>query len=322
MSTVAIVLSAFNGEKYVEEQLESLLNQSRKPDCVYISDDCSTDRTVEIIKSFISSNKLNNWKLTVNQENKGWKHNFHDLILSAKEDIIFLCDQDDIWYPEKVEEMSAVMEKQENISLLACGYDAKYEDDTRRVTKRITKHMKNTGEVTLVPMNEQFMNVIRPGCSYAVRRQFCHTIDRAWDLNLPHDAMLWRCAVVSGSAYIYDRNLFSWRRYSTSSSTFNKEKSQKKNKYESLLEFYSGSAESHLIFLRSLSNLIDSSALEADTAVRKTLSDSMEYEKGILSSFQSKKIGKYIETAVKYRRFIPSIKTFIWTVFVINKANH
>lgn len=318
--TIAVVLSTYNGEKYIEEQLKSLLDQTKKPDHVYISDDCSTDKTVEIISEFIRNNSLSDWTLSVNEKNKGWKQNFHDLLLSAEEDIIFPCDQDDIWYLEKIAEMASIMENSTLIDLLACGYDAKYEDNTRRVTKRITKDMKNSGSVKPVPMDEKYMNVLRPGCSYAVRKTFCRKIRNEWDPSLPHDAMLWRCAIINGSAYIYDKNLFAWRRYGTSSSTFRNNTSDIKNKYGRLLAFYTDGAVSHLHFLDCADRLIKSNVLRADAKTKKILNSSREYENELLLAYKSYGTIKYLNTGIRYRNYVPSLKTLLWNVFVIEKA--
>lgn len=54
----SVVLSTYNGEQYIIEQLESIKNQTRIPDEVLIYDDCSTDQTVELVRNFIDKNRL------------------------------------------------------------------------------------------------------------------------------------------------------------------------------------------------------------------------------------------------------------------------
>lgn len=88
---ISIVLSTYNGEKYVYKLLQSLLDQTRQPDEVLIFDDKSNDDTVDIIQKFILSNNLkHNWKLEVNQENKGWRRNFMEGMWSSTGDLVFL----------------------------------------------------------------------------------------------------------------------------------------------------------------------------------------------------------------------------------------
>ena len=102
---ISVVMTTYNGEKYVEEQLDSIRVQTRKADEVLIFDDQSSDKTVKIIQHYIDDNKLNNWKITVNAVNKGWRKNFFDGIQETSGDVIFLCDQDDIWVPDKIEKI-------------------------------------------------------------------------------------------------------------------------------------------------------------------------------------------------------------------------
>ena len=95
--TISVVMCCYNGEKYIQEQMDSLKNQSRKADEIIIIDDCSKDDTVQIIKNYIQQNELHSWKLIENKKNKGWKENFMFGIRQAKGEVIFPCDQDDIW---------------------------------------------------------------------------------------------------------------------------------------------------------------------------------------------------------------------------------
>lgn len=120
---ISVVLATYNGEKYIKKQLESILFQTRKPDEVIICDDRSTDKTPEICKNFIEQNSLFNWHYYTNGKNLGFCLNFFGAMEKASGDIIFLCDQDDIWVQDKCEKMAAVMEKNSDIYCLASRYD-------------------------------------------------------------------------------------------------------------------------------------------------------------------------------------------------------
>lgn len=108
---ISVIIATYNGEKYILAQLESILNQTLVPDEVIIRDDCSKDNTVHLIKKFIVDHNLNNWKLKVNKENRGFVKNFYQALSEANGDFIFLCDQDDIWLSNKIEELSKLMIK-------------------------------------------------------------------------------------------------------------------------------------------------------------------------------------------------------------------
>jgi len=117
---VSVVVASYNGEKYIEKQLESIMQQTLTPDEELIFDDGSTDNTVSIVTDFIESNKLTGWRLYINEHNKGFSINFLDGIQRASGDLIFLSDQDDIWHFDKIEKMSNAM-KAEGIMALCCS---------------------------------------------------------------------------------------------------------------------------------------------------------------------------------------------------------
>ena len=73
---ISVVMTTYNGKKYLLEQLESLRNQTLKIDEVIIMDDWSKDETPELIRKYIIDNNLSGWKLIENQTNQGWKKNF------------------------------------------------------------------------------------------------------------------------------------------------------------------------------------------------------------------------------------------------------
>ncbi len=121
--TVSVAIAAYNGERYIGEQLESILNQSVKPQEVIICDDGSTDSTVKICKDFIEKNSLDNWTVCENNENKGYCFNFYGAINKCKGDVIFLADQDDKWQEKKIERMTAVLKENKDIVVLSSRYD-------------------------------------------------------------------------------------------------------------------------------------------------------------------------------------------------------
>lgn len=92
---ISVVMTSYNGEPYIVQQLESLKEQTRKPDEVLILDDCSKDSTIAILKEYIRDNALENWKVVENNHNVGWRKNFFDGISIAQGELIFTCDQDD-----------------------------------------------------------------------------------------------------------------------------------------------------------------------------------------------------------------------------------
>jgi glycosyltransferase involved in cell wall biosynthesis len=100
---VSIAMATYNGEKYIKQQLESILNQTYNNLEVIICDDISKDKTVDIIKQY--QKKDSRIKFYINKENLGFKKNFEKAISLCSGDFIALSDQDDIWKKYKIEKL-------------------------------------------------------------------------------------------------------------------------------------------------------------------------------------------------------------------------
>lgn len=118
----SVALCTYNGEKYLEEQIDSILSQSQTVDEIIICDDKSTDSTYEIIKNY-KKKYPNLFSIYQNEKNLGYVSNFEKALALANHDVVFLCDQDDIWYPEKVEKCVYYFEKNININMIAHNLD-------------------------------------------------------------------------------------------------------------------------------------------------------------------------------------------------------
>ena len=96
---ISVCMATYNGEKYIKEQLSSILSQLSEKDEIIVSDDSSTDKTVEIIESF-QDKRI---KILKNNKFRQPNLNFENALKYSKGDIIFLSDQDDVWVKNKVE---------------------------------------------------------------------------------------------------------------------------------------------------------------------------------------------------------------------------
>lgn len=102
---IAVIVAVCNGERYLEGQLKSILAQTMPPDALLIADDKSTDASVDLLKQFKSACSVD-CEITFNERRLGIAGNFQQLMYQARDmDYIFLADQDDVWYPNKIEEM-------------------------------------------------------------------------------------------------------------------------------------------------------------------------------------------------------------------------
>ena len=97
----SVVMATYNGEKYIGEQLKSIVDQSRPVDEIIICDDGSTDKTVDIATAILTESGIEH-KLIVNHPNLGVTKNFEKAISLATGDVVFFSDQDDVWLKDKV----------------------------------------------------------------------------------------------------------------------------------------------------------------------------------------------------------------------------
>lgn len=112
--TVAVLLATYNGEKFLVEQLESILSQTYQNIHLYCADDSSTDKTKDILYQF-KNQYPEKISLYCHEVNQGYVKNFEFLLKNCSEKYIALSDQDDIWHPEKLdEEMSLLQEVEKN----------------------------------------------------------------------------------------------------------------------------------------------------------------------------------------------------------------
>lgn len=114
--SISIAMCTYNGERFLREQLESILAQSLVPDEIVICDDGSQDETVKLAKSILANCGID-VQIIRNPKNLGYKKNFEKAIGLCHGDIIFLSDQDDVWNADKIRIMTDTLMK-ENADLV------------------------------------------------------------------------------------------------------------------------------------------------------------------------------------------------------------
>ena len=128
---ISIIMATYNGSHYLKEQLESIANQTIKPEEIVIVDDCSADNTIEIIENFKRNNKGFSIKLILNEKTWVQPSLFAKGVLESKGDFIFFCDQDDIWFENKIEEVLTIFKNNPKIKMLCTGYYL-YDDKNKK----------------------------------------------------------------------------------------------------------------------------------------------------------------------------------------------
>lgn len=174
--TISVCMGTYNGEKYIEEQMYSILHQTRKPDEVIICDDASGDRTVEIIRRFIRDNHLEEcWKLYENAENRGYPANFYYAMNLCSGDLVFLSDQDDIWHEKKLEQMCNVLDRHPKTKALSCKFGLIDANGSNLRTIMAPTHNKDTGNLRKVTVDAVFYKGEWPGMVLAYRNEWYRT---------------------------------------------------------------------------------------------------------------------------------------------------
>lgn len=160
--TVSIAMAVCNGEKYLSEQIDSILCQLESEDELIISYDPSSDDTYKIIKDYESKDKR--VKVVINNDHtRGLVSNFENALRHCKNEIIFYSDQDDIWMPDKIDKMVKCFD---NPKVTVAIHDAKLVDENLNVT--IESTFKIRGGSTSFLKNLIRLSYI--GCSMAFRK--------------------------------------------------------------------------------------------------------------------------------------------------------
>lgn len=206
-------MASYNGEKYIKQQMDSIFDQSIQIDELIISDDSSTDKTIEIIKSY-NDKRI---KLIENQKFSSPIFNLENALKHAKGDYIFLADQDDVWYPDKVK---IVLKHLENHNLVVT--DCKLIDKDNNTLAPSFFQLINSGQGF-------FKNLIKNtylGCCMAFDKSVLN-----YALPFPkkiamHDIWIGLNAELFSSVYFCDETLISYRKHENNQTPYTGGKSK------------------------------------------------------------------------------------------------
>lgn len=138
---VSIVLATYNGEKFIRQQLDSVIHQTYHQLEITISDDGSTDNTWDILKEYqVSDSRI---RIMRNEKNLGYTRNFERAIQITQGEYVAICDQDDIWRPEKIE---TLMRHIQGFDL--CFSDSELIDENGSLLNRKLSDLKNVRTYT------------------------------------------------------------------------------------------------------------------------------------------------------------------------------
>lgn len=174
MEQIDILMATYNGEKYLREQIESILNQTYKNIRLIISDDCSSDKTREIIKEYEEKDE----RITsyFQEQNLGYVKNFEFLLTKVENEIYMLSDQDDVWNDTKVENTYNKLKQcdadlvftdlevvDENLKMMYPSFN-----DYMKLSRKIKKYNKD--------YKMQYLYNCVTGCTLMSKKQFLDKI--------------------------------------------------------------------------------------------------------------------------------------------------
>lgn len=232
-SMISVAIATYNGEKYIEQQLLSILEQTRSVDEVIICDDRSGDGTVELIQEFIREKGLEDkFIFSVNEENLGYASNFVNALRKTTGDYILFCDQDDIWVPDRVEKMIGVLESHPEAELIGSEFEPfKCSEDAPDPHKWELATFRNDESLEKLSFNSANIFIGCQGCTMAMRRSFLDAVDSYWYKGWAHDEFVWKLALCRDSLYFYHKVTMKRRLHSTNVTLHTEHENEKRLKY-------------------------------------------------------------------------------------------
>lgn len=206
---VSVVMTYYNGSRFVKDLLLSLSVQQQYFDELLIMDDCSSQEETTFLKKEINEiGLMAKTHYIKNKKNLGYARNFYRGLEEAKGHVLFLCDQDDIWNVNKIKEMTTVMHQHPQLNLLCCDIKPIYSDpNAPRWDSKNLKEMVNDGSIEICSDIRRNHHLRRSGCTMCVKKDFYMSIAQYWIDEWAHDDYLWKFAVYSHSCAIYHREL-------------------------------------------------------------------------------------------------------------------
>ena len=205
MEKVQVLMSTYNGERYIEEQINSILQQDYSEIYLLIRDDGSTDKTVNVLKRFAEDNK----RITFYQgDNIGVINSFFDLLSNADPEMDFysLSDQDDVWKTDKITKAVENLNRIKHLPSMYCCDTILVDDNLNQLDYKIKKGLKKPGFGNALGEN------ICTGCTCVLNRQLRDLVIKDKPNNIVmHDWWIYLCASRFGKV-IYDENAYIYYR--------------------------------------------------------------------------------------------------------------
>jgi glycosyltransferase involved in cell wall biosynthesis len=213
---ISILLASYNGERFIAEQIESLLNQTAQDFRVYICDDKSTDSTWAILRGYAEKH-ADTLFISQNEANSGGaKYNIFGMMARHKDDYLMLCDQDDVWMPDKVERTLARMKEGEAEygagTPLLVYTDLRVVDENLETISPSFKEAMNA-DYHKTQFRHQIIQNTLTGCTAMYNRALANLIGEAPPYMVMHDWWLMLVASAFGKIAPLDEQTVLYRQH-------------------------------------------------------------------------------------------------------------
>lgn len=234
--TIDVLMATYNGEKYLKQQIESILNQTYKNINLIISDDCSKDTTVQILREY--EKKDSRVKVYVQEQNLGYIKNFEFLLTKVQNDIYMLSDQDDVWKPNKIENTYNRL-KEEEADFVFTDLEV-VDTNLKQIYPSFNDFMKLTRKIKKYNGYErQYLYNCVTGCTIMSKKQFIEKILPlpAKSKYLVHDMWMGLIVSIYGKVAYLDEKTIYYRQHGNNQIGANK-LSQKLKTFEEVRNFF------------------------------------------------------------------------------------
>ena len=217
---ISVALGTHNGERFVGEQISSILAQTLPVDEIVLSDDASSDRTVEIVETAVANHRAehcNAPELVILRNDPPLRvtKNFEQALVRSTGDLVALCDQDDVWHPERIERLAARFEDPRTLFVFsnARQVDAAGEYLGHDLFEALAMSPRERGLVEQGMVFEQFMRRnLSTGATSMLRRSLVDIAVPFPDAWL-HDEWLALAAAAFDGVRMHDEALTDYRQH-------------------------------------------------------------------------------------------------------------
>lgn len=143
------------------------------------------------------------WRITQNGKRLGYAENFRAAVEETDGDYVFFCDQDDIWEPDRVEDMVSEMEKRREILVLGSEFvPFTVDPDAPSVSRSVLKSFRGDGSMEHVAWSPAHIFIGSEGCTMCLRREFLEETKKYWYPGWAHDEYAWKLSLCMDGCYI------------------------------------------------------------------------------------------------------------------------